>query len=57
MQQIEEIEACEACHRLVDISRLVKTLLGYYICEDQEECIAAFSGWNKPAEARKLEGK
>lgn len=42
---MKEVEKCEACGRLVDTDRLVQTPLGYYICDDQWECIAAFSKW------------
>src|SRR6185437_15522192 len=44
----QEVEECESCKRIVDINRLLQTPLGYYVCEDAQECIAEFSGWNKP---------
>lgn len=36
---------CAACGR-VGIP-LIETAL-FYICEDEQECIAEFSGWNAP---------
>lgn len=38
-------EKCMACGRS-DVP-MIETPL-YFVCEDQEECIAEFSGWNKP---------
>ena len=53
----EEVEQCEACHRIVEMDRLLETPLGYFICEDQDECIAEFSGWNSPALPEPTDGK
>jgi hypothetical protein len=47
------VEECEACKRIVDYDRLLQTPLGYYICRDFEECIAAYSGWTSPPEFQK----
>lgn len=41
------IEECTACGRLVDIKQLIETPLGYYICDDFQECIADYSGWGQ----------
>ena len=40
-------EICTACGR-TNVS-FIKTLF-FYICEDEQECIAEFSGWNRPIE-------
>lgn len=40
-------DECTACGRIVDMKRLLKTPLGYYICEASQECIAYYSGWER----------
>jgi hypothetical protein len=43
-----EVEQCTACGRIVCRSNLLETALGYFICDDFEECIAFYSGWGVP---------
>ena len=43
-----DVDECTACQRVVDRDRLIETPLGYCICADPQECIAAYSGWNTP---------
>lgn len=42
---MSEEKQCGACGRIG--APMIETAL-YYICEDAQECIAAFSGWNEP---------
>lgn len=40
-------ERCGACGKERDIAELIETPL-YFVCQDQDECIAEFSGWKEP---------
>lgn len=45
---VSEMELCEACKKTLPTEKMLQTPLGYFICQDSEECIAEFSGWNEP---------
>ena len=38
---------CAACERELPLEQLIETRF-FFICRDEQECIASFSGWADP---------